>query len=134
MATSLPDLMRDSRARLAEAARRAIHDAQRLCDRARAACSDSAETVSVSAGGREDRARWAAILGRVPATPDRLVVVCAYCHRVQDGDRWTALPRGIEDELMRWRFVLVSHGFCPDCVRDHEPARPGDGTPPRARW
>ena len=55
-------------------------------------------------------------MARIPADPDHILVLCAYCRRAHGALGWTALPPGIEYELKRWLGVRVSHGYCPDCI------------------
>ncbi len=105
-------------AALLEQARSAEYRARITVGRARAACVQAAGLAAASQVRRQERQAFGAMLARLPRLQDRLVVLCAYCHRRQDGDGWTALPFGMEALLLR-RGVIVSHGYCPDCLQSH---------------
>jgi hypothetical protein len=70
-----------------------------------------------SRSSRERREAWAALAALIPLNPDQIVVLCASCRRAQGALGWIILPPGVEQRLMGWDRALVSHGFCPDCLR-----------------
>ncbi|HET7425363.1 MAG TPA: hypothetical protein VFJ92_17495 [Gemmatimonadales bacterium] len=56
-----------------------------------------------------------------PVSP--VVVVCAYCERMRDGDgEWQVTASRDRHRLSRGTEILVSHGCCPECL-DRELAR-----------
>lgn len=105
-------------AALLEQARRAECRARTTVGRAKAACVQAAGLSAASQVRRQERQAFGAMLARLPGLPDRVVVLCAYCHRQQDGEGWTTLPSGMETVLFR-RGVIVSHGYCPECLQSH---------------
>lgn len=88
-----------------------------LVTRAMDACARASRLESGSRVHREERRQWRAIMARIPADPDHILVLCAFCHRARGALGWAVLPPGIESELKRWVGVRVSHGYCPDCIR-----------------
>ncbi len=98
-------------------ARQAARISRHLVARASAARATAAEAIDVTTLHRGEREAWADILDRIPADPDHLLILCAYCHRARGESGWTVLPGGVEAELHAWPGVLLSHGFCQDCVR-----------------
>jgi hypothetical protein len=104
---------------LVDTAEHLAWDASGLTARAKAACANALQLVSASLLHREERSAWATILAQLPVDPDRMVVLCAYCHRVQGEDGWIPLPAGVEDELKKWTGVILSHGYCADCLQAH---------------
>lgn len=106
------DELRETASRLQ---RRSCH----LVTRAMEACATSSRLEEASRTHREERRQWRSILARIPADPDHILVLCAYCHRARGALGWAVLPAGIEYEVKRWGGCRVSHGFCPDCVRRH---------------
>ena len=102
---------------LVDQARRAARTSRYLVACASAARAAAAEAVDLTMIHRREREAWAEILDRIPADPDHLLILCAYCHRARGENGWTVLPTGVEMELRAWPGVLLSHGFCPDCLR-----------------
>ena len=98
-------------------ARRAARISRHLVARASAARAAATEAIDVTMLHRGEREAWADILDRIPADPDHLLILCAYCHRARGDSGWTVLPGGVEAELHTWPGVLLSHGYCQDCVR-----------------
>jgi len=94
----------------------AAHSAH-LVRLARERCAQSAQERGARRVYQEERRAWADILARLPDDPDHMVVLCACCHRVRGPRLWTRLPIGIEYELWAWHRVLLSHGYCPQCMR-----------------
>jgi DNA-binding response OmpR family regulator len=48
----------------------------------------------------------------------KLIPVCSYCRRARDDkDYWESL----DQFLLKQTEAQVSHGICPDCLRDHFP-------------
>ena len=107
--TRLADLVAESR-------EIAAHSAF-LIRRAQALCVQSADDRDERVVHHVERQAWAEILARLPADPDRMVMLCACCHRVRGVRLWTHLPIGIEYELRVWDRILLSHGYCPECMR-----------------
>jgi hypothetical protein len=91
-----------------------------LIEHARAVRRVGTEERDVRRARRREWAVWAEILARLPADPERMVVLCAACHRVRGGQLWTRLPAGVEYELRAWEHIVLSHGYCDDCVRGFE--------------
>jgi hypothetical protein len=104
-------------ATLVDQARRAGRTSRYLAAYAAAARAAAAEAVERALSHRREREAWAEILDRIPADPDHLLILCAYCHRARGENGWTVLPTGVEMELHAWPGVLLSHGLCPDCLR-----------------
>ena len=88
-----------------------------LVRRARALCDQTGEARGARWVHQRERRAWADILARLPGDPDHVVVLCAWCHRVRGPRIWTQLPVGIEHELRRWDSILLSHGYCPECMQ-----------------
>jgi hypothetical protein len=107
--TRLADLVAESR-------EIAAHSAF-LIRRAQALCVQSADDRDERVVHHLERQAWAEILARLPGDPDRMVVLCAGCRRVRGVRLWTHLPIGIEYELRVWDRILLSHGYCPECMR-----------------
>jgi hypothetical protein len=101
---------------VAESREIAAHSAF-LIRRAQALCARSAGHRDERLVHRGERQAWAEILARLPGDPDHVVVLCAWCHRAKGVRLWTHLPIGIEYELRVWDRVLLSHGYCPECMR-----------------
>src|SRR5689334_18872652 len=114
-------------ARLVAASREIAAHSAFLVRRAQALCAQSSDDRGVRRVQHDERQAWSDILGRLPEDPDRLVVLCAWCHRVKGARLWTHLPVGIEYELRVWDRILLSHGYCPECMR-----AAGDRIPPAA--
>lgn len=87
-----------------------------LVRRAQALCAQSSEDRGVRRVHQDERQAWNEILSQLPGDPDHVVVLCAWCHRVKGVRLWTHLPVGIEYELRMWDRILLSHGYCPDCM------------------
>jgi hypothetical protein len=83
----------------------------------------SAEGTVLSQLHHQERQAWSEILAHVPADPHHKVVLCALCHRVRGEESWSSLPPGIEHELLGWKTVLLSHGYCPECLEELEAAQ-----------
>jgi hypothetical protein len=124
--TSGPDASSATRSeRLAELVCLTQENRQRsafLIRRAEGVCVRLGEAALAGRAHRGERLAWAGILACLVADPDHKVVLCAQCHRAKADERWTALPDGIERELRGWDAVLLSHGYCPDCLQEMEAA------------
>jgi hypothetical protein len=103
-------------AALVDRSRRAARTSRYLVACASAARAAAAEAIEHASMRRREREAWAEILDRIRADPDHLLILCAYCHRARGENGWTVLPTGVEMELYAWPGVLLSHGFCPDCL------------------
>lgn len=88
-----------------------------LVSRAKALCAQSSEDRDVRQVHQGERQAWNQILAQLPGDPDHVVVLCAWCRRVKGVRLWTHLPIGIEYELRMWDRILLSHGYCPECMR-----------------
>lgn len=110
-----PALLRELR----EIAVRLQGQSTHLAARAIEARAMASSIQGESRAHREERRQWQAIVARMPADADHIIVLCAYCHRARGTAGWTVVPAGIERELKRWVGARVSHGYCPDCVRQH---------------
>jgi hypothetical protein len=105
---------------VAESREIAAHSAF-LVRRARALCGQSTEERDERQVQQSHRQAWADLLAPLPGDPDHVVVLCAWCGRVKGVRLWHHLPVGIEYELRAWDRILLSHGYCPDCMRAAEP-------------
>src|SRR5262245_31822463 len=88
-----------------------------LVSRARALCVQSTGDRDERQAHQGEPQAWAEILARLPDDPDRVVVLCAWCHKVKGVRLWSHLPLGIEYKLRVWDHILLSHGYCPECMR-----------------
>jgi len=52
------------------------------------------------------------------ATLERLLSVCAGCHKIRDGEEWVRPERYAAGR----EGALISHGLCPDCLEETERA------------
>jgi hypothetical protein len=136
---------------LVEQSWRAARTSRELVACASAARAAAVEAIERASIHRRQREAWAEILDRIPADPDHLLILCAYCHRARGENGWTVLPTGVEMELHAWPGVLLQSRLLPRLpqapaarVRSrvvgligHEPARlhvPFDPpSPPRDR-
>ena len=111
---------------LVAAAHRTIERSRALVDRATSLCIQSREASIASQA-------WANILIHLPADSSHTVVLCARCHRARAQKEWANLPAGVEHGLRTWDQVLLSHGYCPECMRELEanlsPPAPGIDAP-----
>lgn len=72
---------------------------------------------------------WHALLSYTQTVEEPLVVVCAYCGRIRSlGGTWITLEGYMRDYLGRSGWLMISHGFCPECFEKHLP----DQLPSRA--
>jgi hypothetical protein len=106
-------------ATLVDTAEHLARVASGLTLRAKAACATAEAIRSTSPLYRQEWSAWAAVLAPLRADPNHMVVLCAYCHRVQGKDGWIPLPPGVEHELKEWTDVILSHGYCDDCLETH---------------
>jgi hypothetical protein len=102
---------------LIETAARLQRRSRELVNRAGHACLVARQFGDHSRTDREQRGAWASLAAQIPLEPDHVVVLCASCRRAQWALGWTILPPGVEHRLMTWDRAVVSHGFCPDCLR-----------------
>ncbi len=46
--------------------------------------------------------------------------ICSHCRRIRAGDQWVSLETHLHDHS----DARLSHGLCPDCLREHYPEFP----------
>ena len=55
-----------------------------------------------------------------------ILPICMHCHRIRsDDESW----HRIEEYLTDYTDVRLSHGICPECLRQHYPETDDDATP-----
>jgi hypothetical protein len=97
-----------------------------LIEKAEAVRRHSRQIASAAARTRREWSIWheawnqAARLREDTKSKQLLVVLCAYCRRVRDaGGEWSSIPRLLELRLADRSSKYVSHGLCPECMRQH---------------
>lgn len=47
----------------------------------------------------------------------KIIPVCSYCKKVRTGEKWISIEKYISEHS----DSLLSHGICPDCMKEHYP-------------
>jgi hypothetical protein len=94
-----------------------IGHSRELCREAETAKAKAVARRIESRNRRLERRNWHALWSECIAHRDHIIVTCAYCGQMRAGTgEWITPPPGLLPALRITRAVLLSHGYCPECV------------------
>jgi hypothetical protein len=70
---------------------------------------------------RREWKHWWAVWSEYRATPGHHLVCCAYCARLRRSKEWASIPSVLSQALHKFPKPVLSHGYCPDCIKRHFP-------------
>jgi hypothetical protein len=101
---------------------RAMERAGHLCRSAVRVVAQAKAQVAECRRLRTERESWRLIWSASRQQPGLFIMCCAFCARIRSSrGAWVSVPIGVSDALHRARGVLLSHGYCSDCIARHFP-------------